>query len=286
MKEKTMSQTPPSDEQTVPNPQQTAFSSTSAGTHVKNVLRQAIAGGTASAFARTLEAPLERVKLILQNQQSMALTGTAPFKGVVDTLRRTAHDHGMLALWRGNLTNCTRIFPAHALRFTLFDYWQRLAMKIFHVNRSNELPLVGQLLSGALSGATTTLLLHPLDLARTHLSLNVSHTRLSLRDVMHNLYTQQGIRGIYRGVTMSVIEITPYTGISLGGFEFLKVAIVAKRTDLSPWQHSIALLSSGWLAGILGAYKLSCFSPLFFLLPPHRRQIKSHYSFRPLFHFR
>jgi solute carrier family 25 (adenine nucleotide translocator) protein 4/5/6/31 len=64
--------------------------------------------GTAATLSKTANAPLERVKLILQSQDSHPLIRKNPelrFTGIVNCLTRIFNDDGILALWRGNLAN-------------------------------------------------------------------------------------------------------------------------------------------------------------------------------------
>ena len=84
-----------------------------------DVLRKMAAGGAAAVCVRTMEAPLERVKLLLQNQNM--IKRQSQYAGIIDALRRVNNEQGFLSFWRGNPTNCLRILPTYALRFTLMD---------------------------------------------------------------------------------------------------------------------------------------------------------------------
>lgn len=49
-----------------------------------------------SAVSKTAAAPIERVKLLIQNQGAMIAAGrlTHPYKGVTDAFKRTYYDEG------------------------------------------------------------------------------------------------------------------------------------------------------------------------------------------------
>jgi len=70
-------------------------------------------GGVSAAVSKTAAAPIERVKLLIQNQDEMIKAGrlSEPFKGISDCFGRTIKDEGVLALWRGNTANVIRYFP-------------------------------------------------------------------------------------------------------------------------------------------------------------------------------
>jgi solute carrier family 25 (adenine nucleotide translocator) protein 4/5/6/31 len=67
-------------------------------------------GGVSAAVSKTAAAPIERVKLLIQNQDEMIKQGrlSAPYKGIGDCFRRTMADEGTVSLWRGNTANVIR----------------------------------------------------------------------------------------------------------------------------------------------------------------------------------
>lgn len=70
-------------------------------------------GGVSAAVSKTAAAPIERVKLLIQNQDEMIKSGrlSEPYKGIGDCFKRTMKDEGFVALWRGNTANVIRYFP-------------------------------------------------------------------------------------------------------------------------------------------------------------------------------
>merc|ERR1711865_56089 len=113
-----------------------------------------LSGGAATVTVRTVEAPLERVKILLQNQ-NMAPSSHRPYTGALDAFVRIPRDQGFASFWRGNFTNCVRAFPSHALRFTFMDHFQELAGAGLDRAAGEPLPLHRQMLSGGMSGAVT-----------------------------------------------------------------------------------------------------------------------------------
>ena len=70
-------------------------------------------GGVSAAVSKTAAAPIERVKLLIQNQDEMIKTGrlSQPYKGISECFSRTIKDEGFGSLWRGNTANVIRYFP-------------------------------------------------------------------------------------------------------------------------------------------------------------------------------
>lgn len=84
-------------------------------------------GGVSAAVSKTAAAPIERVKLLIQNQDEMIKQGrlASPYKGIGECFSRTIKDEGMVSLWRGNTANVIRYFPTQALNFAFKDYFKR-----------------------------------------------------------------------------------------------------------------------------------------------------------------
>lgn len=56
-------------------------------------------GGTAAAISKTAAAPIERVKLLIQNQGAMIASGRLdrPYKGIADCFKRTVSEEGAIS---------------------------------------------------------------------------------------------------------------------------------------------------------------------------------------------
>jgi hypothetical protein len=78
--------------------------------------------GVAAAVSKTAAAPIERVKLLVQNQTEMIKQGRLdkPYTGVVDCTVRTFRNEGVLPFWRGN---------AHLSKLRLYSSFNSLDVK-------------------------------------------------------------------------------------------------------------------------------------------------------------
>jgi len=79
--------------------------------------------GVAAGVSKTAAAPIERVKLLVQNQDEMIKQGRLdkPYTGVIDCTTRVLKTEGVYPFWRGNLANVLRYFPTQALNFAFKD---------------------------------------------------------------------------------------------------------------------------------------------------------------------
>ena len=78
-----------------------------------------LVSGCAAAVSKTSAAPIERVKLLLQNQGELLKQGRldSRYSGVRDCITRTLSTEGVTSFWRGNLASVLRYFPQQALNF-------------------------------------------------------------------------------------------------------------------------------------------------------------------------
>lgn len=67
---------------------------------VTSFLTDLLAGGLAGGVSKTVVAPIERVKLILQTQDaSSQIAVDKRYKGILDAFRRIPQEQGLLSLW-------------------------------------------------------------------------------------------------------------------------------------------------------------------------------------------
>jgi len=184
-------------------------------------------GGVSAAVAKTSAAPIERIKLLVQNQDEMIKQGrlSQPYKGIVDCFARTYKDEGLLSLWRGNTANVIRYFPTQALNFAFKDYFKSL----FGFKKSEGYGkwFAGNLASGGAAGASSLLFVYSLDYARTRLANDAKSAKGGTRqfngllDVYKKTLASDGFAGLYRGFVPSVVGIIVYRGLYFGGYDSL-----------------------------------------------------------------
>jgi solute carrier family 25 (adenine nucleotide translocator) protein 4/5/6/31 len=71
-------------------------------------LKDFLMGGVSGAIAKTIAAPIERVKLLLQVQHTHTKLEGKEYKGIVDCFTRVYREEGLAAFWRGNWANVLR----------------------------------------------------------------------------------------------------------------------------------------------------------------------------------
>ncbi|KAM6557268.1 hypothetical protein CsatB_004287 [Cannabis sativa] len=191
-------------------------------------------GGVAAVISKSAAAPIERVKLLLQNQGEMVKRGQlrTPYMGVGDCFQRVFREEGFFSFWRGNQANVIRYFPTQAFNFAFKGYFKSK----FGCSKEKDgylLWFAGNLASGSAAGATTSLFLYHLDYARTRLgtdarehSVNGQRQFKGLIDVYRKTLSSDGIVGLYRGFGASIMGITLYRGMYFGIYDTMKPIIL------------------------------------------------------------
>lgn len=137
------------------------------------VIRDFILGGTSGAIAKTLAAPIERVKLLLQTQENNPKLKDNPYKGIGDCFSRCVKEEGVVSLWRGNWANVLRYFPTQAINFSVKDALNRTFLQGVDPVQQRASYFLRSLLSGGLAGSFSLIFVYPLDFARTRLGADV-----------------------------------------------------------------------------------------------------------------
>jgi solute carrier family 25 (adenine nucleotide translocator) protein 4/5/6/31 len=202
---------------------------------VQGFLIDFLMGGVSAAVSKTAAAPIERVKLLIQNQDEMLKAGrlSEPYKGIGECFTRTVKDEGIASLWRGNTANVIRYFPTQALNFAFKDYFK----KLFGYKKDKDgywKWFAGNMASGGAAGATSLLFVYSLDYARTRLANDAKSSKKGggdrqfngLLDVYRKTLASDGIAGLYRGFTISCVGIVVYRGLYFGMYDSLKPVLL------------------------------------------------------------
>lgn len=212
-------------------------------------------GGIAAGVSKTASAPIERVKLMVQNQDEMIKAGrlAAPYKGMSDCFRRVYVEEGFSQFWRGNWANVIRYFPTQALNFAFRDSFK--VMFPWKKDKDGYLKwFCGNMLSGGLAGASSLVFVYSLDYARTRLANDAKKAGKGkgggerqfngLIDVYKKTLASDGIAGLYRGFVVSCVGIVVYRGCYFGFYDTLKPILLKDR------EVFILNFALGWLVTI------------------------------------
>jgi len=195
--------------------------------------------GAAAGVSKTAAAPIERVKLLVQNQSELIKQGLLdrPYKGVTDCTMRVLKTEGVYPFWRGNLANVLRYFPTQALNFAFKD-----SIKAVFKTPKDAPDFVKfgtNIASGGAAGTMSLLFVYSLDYARTRLAndckggvCNTERQYNGLIDVYVKTLKSDGIQGLYRGFAISAVGIFIYRGLYFGLYDTIKPIVLGADAGL------------------------------------------------------
>lgn len=177
----------------------------------RKFLTDLASGGTSAAISKTITAPVDRVKILLQNQDASKsiLSHQKRYLGILDAFIRIPKEQGIFSFWRGNWANVIRYFPTQALNFAFKDSYKRVFIEGIDKNRDFWRFFGANLAAGGAAGATSLCFVYPLDFTRTRLAMDVGKNGVSrefygIVDCMKKVVKSDGMKGLYRGFLVSI----------------------------------------------------------------------------------
>jgi len=193
--------------------------------------------GVAAAVSKTAAAPIERVKLLVQNQGEMLKQGILdkPYNGVVDCTTRTLKSEGVTAFWRGNMANVIRYFPTQALNFAFKDTVKNMFKTAKDAPQYEK--FAKNILSGGVAGSLSLMFVYSLDYCRTRLandakSKDGKRQYSGMIDVYAKTIKSDGIQGLYRGFVISCVGIFIYRGMYFGLYDSIKPILLGDNASV------------------------------------------------------
>ncbi|EEB05156.1 pyrimidine nucleotide transporter [Schizosaccharomyces japonicus yFS275] len=184
-------------------------------------LAHLFAGGIAGMLGTTATAPLDVVKTRLQSDFYKEQFAKRPpisrnvFRATVshfaDTcliLRNVYVQEGPKAMFRGLGPNLVGAVPARAINFFTYGNGKRILADVF--NNGQESTQI-HLISAAIAGVVTSTVTNPIWLVKTRLQLD-KRSGNSIRykssfDCIVKTVQEEGIRGLYKGLTASFLGV-------------------------------------------------------------------------------
>jgi solute carrier family 25 (adenine nucleotide translocator) protein 4/5/6/31 len=207
-----------------------------------NFLVDFLLGGFSGAVAKTITAPIERIKLVVQTQDAnpKIRSGEVPrYKGIVDCGSRILKEQGMKRFWDGNATNCIRYFPTQAFNLSFKDTFKRMFPK-YNPKTEFGMFFLSNLASGGMAAAGSLTIVYPLDYARTRLASDVGSGKKSFSGlgdcIKKTVAGPGGFLALYTGFGVSVVGIVGYRGLQLGTFDTI--------TGLNPYKKDTGIMGA------------------------------------------
>ena len=245
------------------------------------VVRSGIAGGVAGCAAKTLIAPLDRIKILFQTSNPHYKRYSGSMVGLVRAMQHIWLVDGVRGFFQGHSATLIRIFPYSAVKFIAYEQIRNILIptKTYETH-------VRRFASGSLAGLCSVFVTYPLDVIRVRLAYTTDQENVRLTDIIKEMYREAPSKTLversfipnwfahwcnfYRGYTPTVLGMIPYAGVSFFAHDlvhdilchpaFAKYSVLPlsedakrqmkeknQRVPLKTW----AELVSGGLAGML-----------------------------------
>jgi len=219
-------------------------------TKLEQLTNDLLIGGSIGAISKTIMAPVERVKLLMQTQDSnpLVLSGEVKrYSGLGDCFKRVYSEQGIWAFWRGNLVNCLRYAPQQGSALAFNDMLNNM-FPAYNVHTDFMKSVAVRLTSGGLAGALANTICYPFDFARTRLASDLKSGKPQFKGIIDCIVTtvrNQGITGLYTGWLVTCMGAFVYRAGQLGLFKQIQ--------DLNPYQKD-----KGTLGAIYSFVAVTC----------------------------
>ncbi|EER38457.1 mitochondrial carrier protein [Histoplasma capsulatum var. duboisii H88] len=194
----------------------------------KNLLptSQFLAGGIGGMVSQCFVYPLDTLKFRMQCEVvEGGLQGNRLIMATAKTMWTT---NGFHSFFRGLPLGLIGMFPYAAIDLTTFEYLKSILLarkaKLYHCHE-DDVPLSNSATGaiGAFSGALSASIVYPMNVLRTRLQAQgtVLHspTYTGIVDVTRKTLSQEGLRGLFRGITPNLLKVAPSVSISYVVYE-------------------------------------------------------------------
>ncbi|XP_044500050.1 mitochondrial thiamine diphosphate carrier 1-like isoform X2 [Mangifera indica] len=199
---------------------------------LKRAFIHSTAGAIAGAISRTVTSPLDVIKIRFQVQLEPTTSWTllsenmymsSKYTGMFQATKDIFREEGLPGFWRGNVPALLMVMPYTAIQFTVLHKLKTLAAGSSKTENHINLSPYLSYMSGGLAGCAATIGSYPFDLLRTILaSQGEPKVYPTMRSAFVDIVRTRGFRGLYAGLSPTLIEIVPYAGIQFGTFDTFK----------------------------------------------------------------
>ncbi|KAL1372515.1 hypothetical protein HN51_002656 [Arachis hypogaea] len=223
---------------------------------LKRAIIDSSAGAISGGISRTVTSPLDVIKIRFQVQleptSSWALlrkdlAAPSKYTGIFQASKDIFREEGFQGFWRGNVPALLMVMPYTAIQFTVLHKLKTLASGSSKSEDHSSLSPYLSYVSGALAGCAATIGSYPFDLLRTILaSQGEPKVYPNMRSAYLDIVQTRGYKGLYAGLSPTLVEIIPYAGLQFGTYDTFKRWAMA-------WNHRYSNTTTG---GNLSSFEL------------------------------
>ncbi|KAF9528485.1 mitochondrial carrier domain-containing protein [Crepidotus variabilis] len=237
------------------------------------IVRSGLAGGIAGCVAKTVVAPLDRVKILFQASNPDFQKYAGSWRGAFLAGSEIYSRSGLLGLFQGHSATLYRVFPYAAIKFMAYDQFHHALMP----TREHETN-TRRFMAGAFSGVASVFCTYPLEVIRVRMAFHTRNLNTSTATPIRPSFTyaarfiyREGaaysetstsitkslldrfpILKFYRGFVVTVIGMVPYAGVSFLSWGYLRSRFLPPSKVGHRKATPMADLAIGAISGAVG----------------------------------
>ncbi|KAG5508720.1 hypothetical protein JKF63_05218 [Porcisia hertigi] len=181
-----------------------------------------MAGCSSGVAATVCLTPFELVKCRMQADDTK---GRRRYSGSLDCARQIFSQDGFKGFYKGGCAMLCREVPGSIVWCGSYDTLKNWMTP--EGMSTQALPLWKLMLAGGGSGVAFWTLFYPSDMAKTRIQVDPAYGSLHIWGAMARVYRQGGLRGLYRGWTLTAARSFPSNAVIFAVFDSCNRALAA-----------------------------------------------------------
>lgn len=203
---------------------------------------QLLAGAGAGATGDLVSHPIDTVRARVQ------VAKQARGVSFLSVLRETLRAEGARGLYRGFEATLCGTIPAHALYFSGYSLTKRLLASVSADPEAAANSIATHAVAGLAAELGGACIWVPTDVVKQNTQV---HRRFSnVRSALAEILRESGVRGLFRGYTLSVATYAPFVSVYFVAYEQMK-ALFQRRSNVPVSVPHF--MTSGFAAGAIAA---------------------------------
>jgi len=184
-----------------------------------------VSGGITGGLVAVILTPMELIKSRLQVQTNTVKT----YRGPLDCVLKSVKTEGWRVMFRGHVATTLREIPGTAAWFTSYDVVVRFLepnltpIKVVNGKETRNSPSpFTSMLGGAIGGTLYWLAFYPADTVKSAVQTSSNTRRRHVFwSMLLSIYKQHGVRGLYAGITPTLVRAAPSNAAVFVTYEWL-----------------------------------------------------------------
>ncbi|GAW80153.1 transporter [Plasmodium gonderi] len=224
----------------------------------QNAINSILSSTFAGIMSRTITAPLDRVKYIMQ------VTNNLPIYEIFKIIKK---DGIVCGFFRGNCVNIVKIIPELSIKMYSYDF-MKVNVYNYYNNGSNsnsnskndegdanskngkymndneniDIPFFIRFIIGSSSGVIAALFIYPLEIVKTRLIVSNKNDHSGIMKCFYNIYKNERWRNFYNGLSMHMYGVILFSGCNMSIYDYLKYIFFSLYKD---YIHSTYCVRNG-----------------------------------------